>query len=90
YTLHRLDLVKGEERDALLRKAGPISSSLVCNGHVTIDEALLSKLPALKLAACSSAGYDQMDVEAMTWRGIKLTNTSEVLCDDVADMALIL
>ena len=26
-TLHRLDLVKGEERDALLRKAGPISSA---------------------------------------------------------------
>lgn len=90
YTLHRLDLVKGEERDALLQQAGPISSALVCNGHVTIDEALLSKLPALKLAACSSAGYDQMDVEAMTRRGIKLTNTSEVLCDDVADMALLL
>lgn len=90
YTLHRLDLAKGEERDALLRKAGPICTALVCNGHVTIDETLLSQLPALKLAACSSAGYDQMDVEAMTRRGIKLTNTSEVLCDDVADMALLL
>ncbi|MGO8105682.1 2-hydroxyacid dehydrogenase, partial [Rhizobium leguminosarum] len=58
--------------------------------HVTLDEALLSKLPALQLAACSSAGYDQMDVEAMPRRGIKLTNTSEVLCDAVADMALLL
>ncbi|RWX16971.1 2-hydroxyacid dehydrogenase [Rhizobium hidalgonense] len=90
YMLHRLDLVEGEERDALLQKAGPICTALVCNGHVTIDEALLTKLPALKLAACSSAGYDQMDVGAMTRRGIKLTNTSEVLCDDVADMALLL
>ncbi|MGO8205249.1 2-hydroxyacid dehydrogenase, partial [Rhizobium ruizarguesonis] len=77
YTLHRLALVNGDERDALLPQAGPISSALVCTGHVTIDEALLSKLPALKLAACSSAGYDQMAVEAMTRRGIKLTNTSE-------------
>ncbi|MBX5168568.1 2-hydroxyacid dehydrogenase [Rhizobium sp. NZLR1b] len=90
YTLHRLDLAEGWERDALLRKAGPICTALVCNGHVTIDEALLAKLPVLKLAACSSAGYDQMDVEAMTRRGIKLTNTSEVLCDDVADTALLL
>ncbi|MBX5199904.1 2-hydroxyacid dehydrogenase [Rhizobium sp. NZLR1] len=90
YTLHRLDLAEGGQRDALLAKAGPICTALVCNGHVTIDEALLAKLPALKLAACSSAGYDQMDVEAMTRRGIKLTNTSEVLCDDVADMALLL
>lgn len=90
YTLHRLDLAKGNDRNALLATAGPLCTAMVVNGHVAIDEALLSKLPALKVAACSSAGYDQMDVAAMTARGIKLTNTSEVLLDDVADMALLL
>ena len=90
YTLHRLDLAKGEEREAVFAKAGPVCTAMVVNGHVTVDEVFLSKLPALKLASCSSAGYDQMDVDAMTQRGIKLTNTSEVLLDDVADMALLL
>jgi len=90
YTLHRLDLAKDEEREAVFAKAGPVCTAMVVNGHVTVDEAFLAKLPALKLASCSSAGYDQMDVEAMTRRGIKLTNTSEVLLDDVADTALLL
>jgi lactate dehydrogenase-like 2-hydroxyacid dehydrogenase len=90
YTLHRLDLAKGAEREALLDAAGPRCTAMVSNGHVVVDRGLLAQLPALKLVACSSAGYDQMDVEAMTERGIKLTNTSEVLCDDVADTALML
>ncbi|MGI2035375.1 2-hydroxyacid dehydrogenase [Rhizobium panacihumi] len=90
YTLHRLDLAKGEEREAVFAKASPVCTAMVVNGHVTVDEAFLSKLPALKLASCSSAGYDQMDVDAMTRRGIMLTNTSEVLLNDVADMALLL
>ncbi|MEW9613201.1 2-hydroxyacid dehydrogenase [Shinella sp. S4-D37] len=90
YTVHRLDLLKGEEREALLADAGPRCTAMVVNGHVAIDDAFLARLPALRIAACSSAGYDQMDVAAMTRRGITLTNTSDVLLDDVADMALLL
>lgn len=90
YTVHRLDLLTGDARDALLAEVGPKCTAMVVNGHVAIDDAFLARLPALKLAACSSAGYDQMDVGAMTRRGIALTNTSDVLLDDVADMALLL
>ncbi|MCW5707724.1 2-hydroxyacid dehydrogenase [Shinella sp.] len=90
YTVHRLDLLKGDDREAMLAEAGPRCTAMVVNGHVAIDDAFLARLPALKLAACSSAGYDQMDVAAMTRRGITLTNTSDVLLDDVADMALLL
>ena len=90
YTVHRLDLLKGEERETLLDEAGPRCTAMVVNGHVAIDDAFLARLPALRIAACSSAGYDQMDVAAMTRRGITLTNTSDVLLDDVADMALLL
>ena len=90
YTVHRLDLLKGEAREAMLAKVGPRCTAMVVNGHVAIDDAFLARLPALKIAACSSAGFDQMDVAAMTRRGITLTNTSDVLLDDVADMALLL
>lgn len=90
YTVHRLDLLKGEAREAMLAEAGPRCTAMVVNGHVAIDDAFLARLPALKIAACSSAGFDQMDVAAMTRRGITLTNTSDVLLDDVADMALLL
>ena len=90
YTVHRLDLLKDEAREAMLAEVGPRCTAMVVNGHVAIDDAFLAKLPALRIAACSSAGFDQMDVAAMTRRGITLTNTSDVLLDDVADMALLL
>lgn len=90
YTVHRLDLLKGEAREAMLAEVGPRCTAMVVNGHVAIDDAFLARLPALKIAACSSAGFDQMDLAAMTRRSITLTNTSDVLLDDVADMALLL
>ncbi|MBC9247644.1 2-hydroxyacid dehydrogenase [Paracoccus sp. 11-3] len=90
YTLHRLDLAQPDDRDEVLAKAGPVCTAMVVNGHVTVDKTLLDKLPALKLAACSSAGFDQMDLAEMTRRGITLTNTSDALLDDVADTGLML
>lgn len=90
YTTHRLDKLAGEERTAMLTDIGHKCTAMVINGHVAVDEAFLDKLPALKLASCSSAGYDKMDVPAMTRRGIKLTNTSDALLDDVADTAIML
>lgn len=90
YTLHRLDLAGDEDRDAVFAKAGPVCTAMLVNGHVTVDKAFLDRMPMLKLASCSSAGYEPIDVDAMTQRGITLTNTSEVLLDDVADTALLL
>lgn len=88
YTLHRLD--RADDREAVLDKAGPICTAMVVNGHVAVDGPLLDRLPALRLAACSSAGFDLMDLDEMTRRGVTLTNTSVALVDDVADMAILL
>jgi lactate dehydrogenase-like 2-hydroxyacid dehydrogenase len=88
YTLHRLD--QATDREAVLAQAGPVCTAMVVNGHVAVDAALLDRLPALRLAACSSAGFDLMDLPEMTRRGITLTNTSVALVDDVADTAILL
>lgn len=90
YTTHRLDKLTGDAREAMLAEIGPKCTAMVVNGHVTVDKDFLDKLPALKLASCSSAGYDKMDVAAMTQRGIRLTNTSDALLNDVADTAVML
>lgn len=88
YTLHRLDLAA--DKPAMLAEVGPRCTAMVCNGHVSIDEAFLAQIPALKIVASSSVGYDTMDVAAMTRVGVRLTNTPDVLTDDVADTALML
>ena len=43
-----------------------------------------------EVVACSSAGFESIDVAALSERGIRLTNTSDALYDDVADTALLL
>lgn len=45
-------------------------------------------LPGLGIVANFGVGYDAIDVAAATKRGIKVTNTPDVLNDDVADLAV--
>ena len=57
-----------------------------------IDGALLDACPRLKVVANHAVGFENVDVEAATQRGIWVANTPDVLTDATADltMALIL
>jgi lactate dehydrogenase-like 2-hydroxyacid dehydrogenase len=50
--------------------------------------AAMDLLPTLALVANYGVGYDAIDVVAATERGIKVTNTPDVLNDDVADLTV--
>jgi lactate dehydrogenase-like 2-hydroxyacid dehydrogenase len=90
YTLHRYDLADAAGREAMLNGPGARCQAIVTNGHAALPRAMIARLPALRVVACSSAGYETIDVDALTERGITLTNTSDALSDDVADMAMLL
>lgn len=75
---------------AFLAEHGPRCTAVATNGHVPLTREHLTHLPALKVVACASAGFDEIDVDALTERGIVLTNTSDALFDDVADTAVML
>jgi lactate dehydrogenase-like 2-hydroxyacid dehydrogenase len=53
-----------------------------------IDGATMAKLPKLKTIAHFGVGYDSVDIDAAKKRGIAVTNTPDVLTDDVADIAI--
>lgn len=53
-----------------------------------IDGAVMDLLPNLALISSFGVGYDHIDIAAATERGIKVTNTPDVLNDDVADLAV--
>ncbi|RYH11720.1 2-hydroxyacid dehydrogenase [Tropicimonas sp. IMCC6043] len=57
-------------------------------GHRPFDGAAMDLLPALGLIANFGVGYDAIDVAAADARGIRVTNTPDVLNDDVADLAV--
>ena len=62
--------------------------ALVVSGGVVLDPTLVEKLPKLKLIAVHGVGYDGVDVAHARARGVAVTNTPDVLTEDVADLAL--
>jgi lactate dehydrogenase-like 2-hydroxyacid dehydrogenase len=56
--------------------------------HLPFGGVEMDLLPNLKVVANYGVGYDAIDVQAATARGIKVTNTPDVLNDDVADLAI--
>lgn len=59
-------------------------------GHKVFGAAEMDLLPNLGVIANYGVGYDAIDIPAATARGIKVSNTPDVLNDDVADLAIAL
>jgi lactate dehydrogenase-like 2-hydroxyacid dehydrogenase len=59
-------------------------------GHGAFDGAAMDRLPGLRVIANYGVGYDSIDVAAASARGVTVTNTPDVLNDDVADLAIAL
>lgn len=55
---------------------------------VKCDAAMLSQFPNLKIVGNFGVGYDSVDAEYCAKHGIILTNTPDVLTEEVADTAL--
>jgi glyoxylate reductase len=60
---------------------------LVCLLTEKINEELLRAAPKLRIAANVAVGYDNIDVDACTKRGVVATNTPGVLDETTADFA---
>ena len=83
----RVDVIPREDLLALVGGADAILTLL----HDTVDEELLEAAgPQLRCVANVAVGYDNVDVEAATRRGVVLTNTPGVLDDATADLTLAL
>ena len=58
---------------------------LICLLTDTIDDKVLAKSPQLKIVSNVAVGYNNIDVNAATKRGVMVTNTPGVLDDTTAD-----
>lgn len=61
--------------------------AMAFKGHAMPQDAM-DALPRLKVIANYGVGYDAIDVAAADARGIAVTNTPDVLSDEVADLAV--
>ena len=55
-----------------------------------VDEALLSGLPAVRQVSSYGVGLNHIELQAVSRRGITLTNTPDVVTDATADLAMAL
>lgn len=62
--------------------------AIAYKGHAPFGGAEMDHFPNLGVIANYGVGYDAIDVEAASARGVKVTNTPNVLNDDVADLAI--
>ncbi|WP_252314982.1 D-glycerate dehydrogenase [Sinobaca sp. H24] len=72
-----------QDEEAFLQ-ALPEADGLIGAGY-PVNEKLLEMAPHLKVVSNVSTGYDNLDMKALTARGITATNTPYVLIDTVAD-----
>ena len=73
---------------AFLADIGPRVRGVVRGGHTNIDRTLIERLPKLEIIASFGVGYDGVDVVAAAERGVIVTNTPDVLTEEVADTSL--
>lgn len=76
------------ECEAFLAAEGPSVTIAVTTNGVGVPSDLMRRLPALEAVVNFGVGYDTTDVEQARERGILVSNTPDVLTDDVADTAL--
>jgi lactate dehydrogenase-like 2-hydroxyacid dehydrogenase len=88
FEVHRLHEVGDPQ--ALLRKIGPSVRAICTGSHtgVKTDEAMMALCPGLKIIGNFGVGYDTIDVPVAAKRGVVITNTPDVLTEEVADTAL--
>ena len=84
------DYVQSADKPALLAAQGKAIRGLVQGGGTVTPTTLLDALPALEIISVFGVGYDGVPVDYCRKRGLKVTNTPDVLTEDVADVAVAL
>jgi len=86
FTLHLY--YAAPNKPALLKQHAGSIRAICTKGEIGADAALMDAAPACEIIACYGVGVDAIDLAAAKARNIPVTNTPDVLTEDVADMAI--
>ncbi|HZZ91063.1 MAG TPA: 2-hydroxyacid dehydrogenase [Usitatibacter sp.] len=86
YTVHKL--WSAPDPASLIASVAERVTAIASSNSARLDGPLMEKLPKLKTIAHFGVGYDAVDVDAARKRGIAVTNTPDVLTEEVADLTV--
>lgn len=81
-------LYETSDPDAFLKEHGDNIRAVATRGELGASASLISKLPNLELISVYGVGFDAVDLAVCRERGIRVTNTPDVLTNDVADLGV--
>lgn len=82
-------LLEAKDQDAFIREVGPtIGAIALAYTHNKVDGDFLKSFPKLEQISSFGVGYDHVDAKWAGAHGIIVTNTPDVLNEEVADTAL--
>jgi lactate dehydrogenase-like 2-hydroxyacid dehydrogenase len=84
--LHKM--IEAIDGEAFLAELAPRLRAIAVSGFGSVDSAFMARFPKLEIVSSFGVGYDHIDAKWAGAHGIVVTNTPEVLDEEVADTAL--
>ncbi|MDO1583317.1 2-hydroxyacid dehydrogenase [Rhizobium oryzicola] len=86
FDVHRY--FEAEDKQTFLENVGPGVRGIATRGELGASRALIEACPNLEIISVYGVGFDAVDLAAARERGIRVTNTPDVLTNDVADLGV--
>lgn len=86
FHMHRY--FEAADKPAFLAEHGPKVRGIATRGELGANAAMIAACPNLEVISVYGVGYDAVDLAACKARGIRVTNTPDVLTNDVADLGI--
>lgn len=81
-------LYEASDRDAFMSEHAAGIRAIATRGELGASADLIAALPKLEVISVYGVGYDAVNLDAARARGIRVTNTPDVLTNDVADLGV--
>ncbi|MCQ1571441.1 2-hydroxyacid dehydrogenase [Neorhizobium galegae] len=83
-----LKLYEASDRDAFMSEHAAEIRAIATRGELGASADLIAALPKLEVISVYGVGYDAVNLDACRARAIRVTNTPDVLTNDVADLGV--
>lgn len=86
FHMHRY--FEAPDKASFLAEVGQQIRGIATRGELGANAAMIAACPQLEVISVYGVGYDAVDLDAARARGIRVTNTPDVLTNDVADLGV--